>query len=83
MVPEDGQIAALADLKSLFTDVKRNLDVNLEQIAPLERFNDLLHILCAHHLAADTPIQGTASFESQSDSIEEEKKAKEVQPHTE
>ena len=83
MVPEDGQIAALADLKSLFTDVKRNLDVNLEQSAPLERFNDLLHILCAHHLAADTPIQGTASFESQSDSIEEEKKAKEVQPHSE
>ncbi len=73
----------MADLKNLFTDVKRNLDVNLEQSAPLEQFIDLLHIICARHLAADTPIQGDASLESQPESPEEEKKAREVQSRTE
>ena len=62
--PEDQQIAPLADLKSLFAEVKRNLDVNLEQSAPLEQFNELVHILSARHLAADTPTQEAANLES-------------------
>ena len=44
----------LQELKDMFNLVKRNLDVNLEQKASLESFNDFISILSAKRLA-ETP----------------------------
>ena len=41
----------LQELKDMFNLVKRNLDVNLEQQASLESFNDFISILSAKRLA--------------------------------
>ena len=56
----DPQIAPLADLKNLYSELKRMLDVSLEQNAPLEQFNDLVSILCARHLANESAGTQTA-----------------------
>ena len=49
------EIAPLQELKDLYGEIKRNLDVNLELTAPLEHFNDLVSILCARQISNDDP----------------------------
>lgn len=44
-------IAKLSELQELHNSVKNDLDKNLEQNAPLEKFNDIIAILSACHLS--------------------------------
>ena len=47
-------IATLSELRELHNSLKNNFDKNLEQFAPLEKFNDIVAILSARHLSATT-----------------------------
>ena len=77
VVREDSEIAPLQELKDLYNEIKRNLDVNLELTSPLEHFNDLISILCARIVSMDDPVSEQPDASAQIDSInaqEEEKK---------
>ena len=81
IVKVDSEIAPLQELKDLYNEIKRNLDVNLELSKPLEHFNDLVSILCARQISEDEPTanqpETSAPVESsntQGSGAEEEKK---------
>ena len=65
---EDSEIAPLQELKDLYNEIKRNLDVNLELTAPLEHFNDLISILCARQVSMNDPVSEKPDASAQVDS---------------
>lgn len=84
VICKDSEIAPLQELKDLYNEIKRNLDVNLELTAPLEHFNDLISILCARQISMHDPVSDQPDASAQGDSsntqingFEEEKKEEE------
>ena len=47
-------IAPLSQLKDLYAEIKRNLDVNLEQSDCLQRFSDFVSVVSARHLSSSS-----------------------------